>query len=58
MKFREWPRRWSFLGLYLPLAEPRVVPDGALVHGSVFDRVADVPEYRPVNLPAKRVRVG
>jgi uncharacterized protein (DUF2235 family) len=57
-KFREWPRRWSFLGLYLPMAEPRVIPDGALVHGSVFDRVAEVPEYRPVNLPSKRVRVG
>src|SRR5207244_7873399 len=42
-KFREWPRRWSFLGLYLPLAEPRLIGDGALVHGSVLERRSKVP---------------
>jgi uncharacterized protein (DUF2235 family) len=57
-KWREWPKRRSLFGLYLPLAEPRHIPEGALIHGSVFDRIAAVPEYRPINLPAKRVRVG
>jgi uncharacterized protein (DUF2235 family) len=50
-KFREWPRRPSLLGLYLPLAEPRLIPDGALIHASVVERMAEVPGYRPVNLP-------
>src|SRR6185503_17860542 len=27
-KWREWPRRPSFLGLYLPLGEPRLIPEG------------------------------
>ena len=57
-KWREWLRRPQFLGLYLPLGEPRPIPDGALIHGSVFERIAARPDYRPVNLPAKRVRVG
>jgi uncharacterized protein (DUF2235 family) len=57
-KWREWPRRRSILGFYLPLGEPRFIPDGALIHGSVFERMAALPDYRPVNLPARRVRVG
>jgi hypothetical protein len=57
-KWREWPRRPSILGFYLPLAEPRPIPEGALIHGSVFERIAAVPDYRPVNLPAKRERTG
>jgi hypothetical protein len=57
-KWREWRRRPSFLGLYFPLAEPRPIPDGALIHGSVFDRMSAVPTYRPGNLPKNRVRVG
>ena len=57
-KWREWPKRRSLFGLYLPLAEPRPIPNSALIHGSVFDRIATVPDYHPVNLPAKRVRVG
>lgn len=56
-KWREWTRRRSFLGFYLPLAEPRPIPDGALIHGSVYDRIAAEANHRPVNLPGKRVRV-
>lgn len=52
-KFREWPRRWSLLGLYLPLAEPRRIPDGARIHASLVERLRDGPGYRPVNLPAR-----
>lgn len=57
-KWREWSRRPSFLGLYLPLAEPRPVPDGAPIHGSVFDRIAAVPDYRPINLPQLSLPIG
>lgn len=57
-KFREWPRRWSFLELYLPLGEPRLIPDGALVHGSVVERMSAVSDYSPVNLPKNRARAG
>jgi hypothetical protein len=55
-KYREWPRRRSFLGVYLPLAEPRRIPDGALIHGSAFERAAAVPGYDPPNLSARRLR--
>lgn len=55
---REWPKRISIFGVYFPLAEPRPIEDGALVHHSVFDRVADVEGYRPVNLPPRdKVRI-
>jgi uncharacterized protein (DUF2235 family) len=50
-KWREWPPRKSFLGLYLPLGEPRPIPDGAILHQSVLDRIAQVSSYRPVNIP-------
>ena len=49
-KWREWKQRPSFLGFYLPLGEPRPIPDGAIIHQSVLDRIAQTP-YRPVNLP-------
>jgi uncharacterized protein (DUF2235 family) len=57
-KWREWPRGRALFGLYLPLAEPRLIPEGALIHGSVFDRMKALADYRPINLPARRVRVG
>ena len=57
-KRREWPPRRSLLGFYLPLGEPRLVPEGARIHRSVFERMAKVPGYRPVNLPNTWVRVG
>lgn len=57
-KFREWTRRWSLLGLYLPLGEPRYIPEGALIHGSVFDRQKAKPDYQPINLPKTWKRVG
>lgn len=50
-KWRRWPGRKSFAGLYLPLAEPRFIPDGAFVHRSVCERIESVPNYRPKNLP-------
>ncbi|MEX0645682.1 MAG: DUF2235 domain-containing protein [Parvularculaceae bacterium] len=50
---KEWPKRKSFLGFYLPLSEPRLIPEGASIHRSVVDRMSDVPSYHPVNLPAQ-----
>jgi uncharacterized protein (DUF2235 family) len=57
-RWREWSGRASFLGFYLPLGEPRALPEGALIHSSVFDRMEAEPAYRPVNLPKNRKRVG
>ena len=51
-KWREWSKRASFLGWYLPRSEPRVIPEGAFIHRSVFGRIERVSSYRPVNLPA------
>jgi uncharacterized protein (DUF2235 family) len=51
VKWREWMNRRSFLGWYLPRSEPRLIPEGTLIHRSVFDRIAKVSYYRPVNLP-------
>ena len=52
VKWREWKARKSFLGFYLPLGEPRPIPDGAVIHQSVLDRIAQVSSYRPVNIPS------
>jgi uncharacterized protein (DUF2235 family) len=66
-KWREWRR--GFLGLYLPLGEPRPVPPDAHLHPSVPDRRAGCPgkpqeepryknclypPYDPVNLKERR----
>lgn len=48
---REWPQRTAWLGYYLPMSEPRPIPDDAPIHDSVRARQADDPGYRPVNLP-------
>jgi uncharacterized protein (DUF2235 family) len=50
-KYREWPERKCVLGFYLPLGEPRYIPDGAVIHQSVIDRMAKETSYRPVNMP-------
>ncbi|MBR1296584.1 DUF2235 domain-containing protein [Bradyrhizobium sp. AUGA SZCCT0042] len=52
-KYREWPKRQVYFGFYIPDAEPRVIPEGAVVHESVVKRMADVKDYRPVNLPER-----
>jgi uncharacterized protein (DUF2235 family) len=50
-KYREWPQRQCFLGHYLPRSEPRLIPEGAVIHQSVVDRKANT-SYQPINLPA------
>jgi len=51
-KYKEWKSRKSYLGYYIPDAEPRLIPEGAFIHESVIARVHAVPEYRPINLPS------
>jgi uncharacterized protein (DUF2235 family) len=48
--YKEWPAREVHFGWYIPDAEPRVIPDGAHVHASVFERRDGLSDYRPVNL--------
>ncbi|SNT02259.1 Uncharacterized protein, PA2063/DUF2235 family [Tardiphaga sp. OK246] len=50
-KYKEWGARKSYLGHYIPDAEPRFIQPEAFVHQSVIDRMAAVPGYRPENFP-------
>jgi uncharacterized protein (DUF2235 family) len=49
-KYKEWKARESFLGHYIPDAEPRAIPDDACIHESVVKRMHAVSTYRPVNI--------
>jgi hypothetical protein len=40
-------------GFYIPEAEPRPIPEDALIHESVVQRMQAMTDYRPVNLPAR-----
>jgi uncharacterized protein (DUF2235 family) len=50
-KYKEWKARKSYLGYYIPDAEPRPIPSDAFIHESVVKRMQAVPTYRPINLP-------
>ena len=50
-RYKEWPARQSYFGYYIPDAEPRFIPDGAIIHESAVQRMEAMPSYRPVNLP-------
>jgi uncharacterized protein (DUF2235 family) len=52
-RYKEWKQRRSFLGYYIPNAEPRPIPENALIHESVLRRIDEVPTYRPVNMPSR-----
>jgi len=52
-KWKEWPERKAILGWYLPMGEPRPIPEGAIIHQSVVERQTKDPTYRPVNLPER-----
>lgn len=52
-KYKEWPERKSMFGYYIPCSEPRLIPEGALIHQSVLDKIAQDKTYRPVNMPAR-----
>lgn len=56
-KNRELKKRKSFLGMYLPRSEPRLIADDAVIDSSVFERKeywANKP-YNPANLESHRV---
>jgi hypothetical protein len=50
-KWQEWPHRRVIFAHYLPRAEPRLIPEGAFVHRSVFDLIETDSGYKPLNLP-------
>ena len=50
-KYREWPERQVYFSWYIPDGEPRLIPDGAVIHESALKRMDALPAYRPVNLP-------
>jgi uncharacterized protein (DUF2235 family) len=52
-KYREWQARKSYLGWYIPHAEPRVIPQDAFIHESAVQKIRQDPNYRPVNMPAR-----
>lgn len=50
---REWKKRPSLLGLYIPFGEPRPIPEEALIHESVLMRKkAPGLQYDPPNMPS------
>jgi uncharacterized protein (DUF2235 family) len=50
-KYKEWPARQTHFGYYIPDAEPRLIPEGAIIHQSAIDRMNAMASYRPVNMP-------
>jgi uncharacterized protein (DUF2235 family) len=52
-KYKEWKARKSYLGHYIPDAEPRAIPEDAFIHESVERKIKQDPNYRPVNIPAR-----
>lgn len=49
-----WRHGGKGSGIYLPLSDPRFIPEDALIHQSVVDRLNGMPAdgpYRPRNLP-------
>ena len=52
-KYKEWKERKSFLGHYIPDAEPRPIAEDAFIHESVVQRMNAVSKYRPVNFPSR-----
>ncbi len=53
-KWKEWPKRRSWLRCYLPRSEPRLVPNDAILHPSVLERTSKLVDYKPINLPDQR----
>jgi hypothetical protein len=44
-RYKEWVKRVSLLGHYIPDAEPRVIPAGSFKHESVASRMSTIPSY-------------
>jgi uncharacterized protein (DUF2235 family) len=52
-KYKEWKEHRSYLGFYIPDAEPRPIPEDAFIHESVVRRMQAVSTYKPVNMPSR-----
>jgi uncharacterized protein (DUF2235 family) len=52
-RYKEFKERLSLLGRYLPLAEPRVVPEGSWLHESLLKRASSSDWKSPVALPER-----
>ena len=52
-KYKQWKSRQSFLGFYIPDAEPRPIPEDAFIHESVVEKIAKDRDYKPVNMPTR-----
>ncbi len=50
-RWRDPPREPESASYYLPREEARYIPEGAVIHQSVVERMAVLPWYRPENLP-------
>jgi uncharacterized protein (DUF2235 family) len=50
-QFKDWIKRTSRFGFYLPRSEPRTIPDSGVVHPSVHERAKLDETYSPENLP-------
>lgn len=51
-----WRRGGKGGGIYLPLSDPRFIPDDAVIHASVETRLKGAPSggpYKPLNLPGR-----
>lgn len=51
--YRQWPKRRSMLGFYLPLAEPRPIAENHMLDETVDIRRRAGIGYEPENLPAQ-----
>jgi hypothetical protein len=43
---------WKLVNAILPGPGSRFIPQGAVVHWSVIERIAKVTDYKPKNIPA------
>jgi uncharacterized protein (DUF2235 family) len=50
-KYKEWLQRKSRFGYYVPNGEPRSIPENALIHESVIQRMNAGRGYAPINIP-------
>lgn len=51
-RLKDWPRRKSLFGYYIPMAEPRFIPENSLIHTSVVERMRKLEDdYQPANFP-------
>jgi uncharacterized protein (DUF2235 family) len=52
-KYKEWLKRESWMGYYIPNKEPRAIPENAAIHESVIKRMGAGMGYEPINMPEK-----